>query len=262
MKRQSILVLASILVVLLSNLRVVADLYFDDGLIHNIDYTINDDVWVDYQAPGMQTTVNLLDYGYIAIASELHGYNESHINVSGGYTYTLRAHDNTQVDITDGRAQLFYANDNTQVDITGGIVSWFMGQDNTRVDITGGSIGHWSLSQNAYTKRSGGATMAGFLTLQQSSIITLVGSNFTVDGQPFGYGELSSINGWYPSSEPFRTLTGTLTDGGLINYQFRIGHEAKIVLTPIPSAVILGGIGIGFASWRLRRMKRNDEKVT
>ena len=257
MRRQSILVAVTttFLFVPIALQNVEADIYFDDGAVHNINYFTNDNVWVDWDAPGMQTTVNLLDGGYIATGSELHGYNESYMNVFGGYTYTLRVHDNTQVDITGGRAQLFYAYDNTQVDITGGIVSQFMGQDNTRVDITGGSIGHWSLSQNAYTKRSGGDTIAGFLTLQQSSILTLVGSNFTVDGQLFGYGELSSINGWYPSSEPFRTLTGTLADGGLINYQFRIGHEAKIVLTPLPSAVILGGLGLSFSGWLLRRRR-------
>jgi hypothetical protein len=255
MKRQSILVLftTTFLFFPIGSQNAEADLYFDDGEIHNIDYFINDDVWVDWDAPGMQTTVNFLDGGSMAVGSQLHGYNDSHINISGGYTYTLRVYDNTQVDITGGRAQLFYAYDDTQADIRGGIVSLFVGQDNTQVDITGGSIGHWSLSQNAYTKRSGGATMAGFLTIQESSIFTLVGSNFTVDGQAFGYGELSSINGWYPSSEPFRTLTGTLADGGSINYQFRIGHEATIVLVPAPGAVFLGIIGLSYAGWRLRR---------
>jgi hypothetical protein len=31
------------------------DIYLNDGATHNINYTVNDYVWVDYQAPGMQT---------------------------------------------------------------------------------------------------------------------------------------------------------------------------------------------------------------
>lgn len=85
MKRPSVLVLTSILVVLLSNLRVVADLYFDDGLLHNINYTVNDDVWVDYLAPGMQTTVNWLVGAISPDGVHLRAYEDSKVNFLGGW---------------------------------------------------------------------------------------------------------------------------------------------------------------------------------
>jgi hypothetical protein len=76
---------------------------YNDGGTHNISSTINDDVWVDYQAPGMQTTFNLLGGGSISYPYQLRGYNGSKINISGGSVgYQLLANDSTQVTISGG----------------------------------------------------------------------------------------------------------------------------------------------------------------
>ncbi len=57
--------------------------------------------------------------------------------------------------------------------------------------------------------------------------------------------------------EPYRTLTGTLASGDLINNQFRIGENAtiKLVSIPVPSAVILGSLGLTFSGWLLHKRR-------
>ena len=68
-----------------------------------------------------------------------------------------------------------------------------------------------------------------------SGVISIHGSDFAVDGVPFGYGELTSILGGSPWDEPNRNLTGTLASGEPINNGFYIGYDAKIVLVPAPA---------------------------
>jgi hypothetical protein len=83
--------------------------YFNDGGTHNISngFTSNevptplwyDDVWVDYQAPGMQTTVNILS-GWDGDGFK--AYEDSRINLSGGrMDEPFRASSNSQVTISD-----------------------------------------------------------------------------------------------------------------------------------------------------------------
>jgi len=84
------------------------------------------------------------------------------------------------------------------------------------------------------------------LVVYDNSMLTINGLNFAVDGEPFGYGELTSILGSDPWSEPFRRLTGTLLSGELFNNPFRIGNDAGIVLIPEPATMALLGIGLLF----------------
>ena len=76
---------------------------FKDGGTHNISYIINDEVWVDYQSPGMQTTVNFLSGGSVDGDNDLYAYEDSRINISGGaikdYFY---AYDHSQVNMSSG----------------------------------------------------------------------------------------------------------------------------------------------------------------
>ena len=85
--------------------------------------------------------------------------------------------------------------------------------------------------------------MLGELVSGNSAILTVHGSNFAVDRQPSGYGELTSILGGYSYDEPVRHLTGTLANGEPIDNDFYIGYDAKIILIPEPATLLLLGFG-------------------
>ena len=63
----------------------------------------------------------------------------------------------------------------------------------------------------------------------------IYGSDFAIDGTPVGYGNITSILGGDYTNEPYRTLTGTLQNGDILNNQFRIGDTAQITLVPEPN---------------------------
>ncbi len=179
---------------------------FDDGLVHDIDYEISDSVRVDYGAPGMETTVNLLASGSMI---SLNTYEDSQINILGG-----------SIEYPGGLS----AKDSSQVDISGGSIGYVGALNSSQVDISGGSV-------------------AQYLVSTHFAILTIHGSDFVVDGFHFGYGELTSIYGRNPGDDPPRRLTGTLASGEPIDNDFQIGNAAKIVLVPEPATVALLGLG-------------------
>lgn len=97
-----------------------------------------------------------------------------------------------------------------------------------------------------------GGTFFAELASANSAVITVHGSDFAVDGEPVGYGELRSVLGGYPYDDPVRHLTGTLANGELIDNDFYIGNDARIVLVPEPATLVLLGFG-GMALLRRRR---------
>lgn len=211
-RNSAVLVTAVTLVLSLALPRANAVIDFNDGGIHDIGYEINDDVRVDWEAPGMETTVNLLPSGAITPGYGLYGYNDSRINIFGGSVgYWLRAYDSTRVEISSGW-----------------ITYYLSAYGSSEVTVSGGSIGD--------------SIFAGYDS-PDDSVITFVGSDFAVDGETFGYGELSSIWGGGNWGEPRRRLTGTLASGVLLDNDFYIGGDSRIVLVPEPGTVLLLGLG-------------------
>ncbi len=176
---------------------------FNDGSAYDIDYTVNDDVRVDYQASSMYTKVNLLSGGRIRY--NLYGYSDSRINIQGGDIRRLYSHDYSQTSIFEGSMY--------------DLISY----DSSRINIYGGSI-------------------SDDLSLSNCSTIRIFGSVFAVDGQSVGYGEFTSLYGGLDVDEPWRYLTGTLLSGESIDTRFRIGDDARIVLVPEPATFLLFGL--------------------
>ena len=120
---------------------------FKDGGIHDIDYVINDEVWVDYEAPGMETTFNLLPGGSITgggsiTPNELEGYEDSHINICGGtLSDDLPAWGNCQVNFSGGLiGASLAANDNSQVVFcSGATANVLSARGNSQVTVATGS---------------------------------------------------------------------------------------------------------------------------
>lgn len=227
-------------------------LEFKDGLTHDIDYAIADSVWVDFQSPSMYTTVNLIGGGS---TPNLRGYEQSRINVRGGST-GLHSLDSSHVYISGGEILSLISQDSSYVAISGGSIGELYSWDSSQVNITGGSIYKYLCSFSSSQVDIFGGSIKGPLYLDVRSFINIYGSNFAVDGQPFGYGELTSILGGPWDNEPNRRLTGILASGDLLNNDFYIGRSSKIVLVPEPATLALFGLGFLF----LR--KRHDERST
>ena len=228
---------------------------FNNGGTHDITWATLDDVDVS-----QKTTVNLLSGG--SIGGNLRVYDNSIVTVSGEISYYLLAYDGSQVSMYCGSTTYLQAHGNSEVDIFGGSIgSHLIAADNSIVTLSGGSIGDYLLAKgNSRASISGGSmsdllaydssqvTVSGGsigleLKAEGSAILTIHGSDFSVDGQPFGYGELTSMLHGYYGNEPHRYLTGILASGDLLNNDFRIGNDASIVLVPEPATLLLLGLG-------------------
>jgi hypothetical protein len=247
----------------------LGDINFKDGLTHNINYTIYDYVYVDYKAPLMFTTVNWLPGGSMSWPYSIIGFNNSMINVCGGYICILESNDFSQADISGGAIDNLYSYDSSPVNISGGSVKYLRSFGSSQLNITGGSMTYLQSFGSSEVNISSGsiknlwtyvssqvdiyAGSVGDLVLWDQSMIQIFGSDFAVDGEPFGYGELTSILGGMYYDEPFRHLSGTLLSGELIDGDFRIGNDARIILIPEPATMALISIGMLFLRKRYDR---------
>ncbi|MBL7152213.1 MAG: PEP-CTERM sorting domain-containing protein [Phycisphaerae bacterium] len=252
MMRKSLEILVAAVVLFVSTSPVMAVLTLADGAIHNIDYYLNDDVEVDYRAPGLKTELNIIAganiYGYVV------GCEDSIINIRGGHMDKASARDNSRVTVSGGVLHDFEAHDNSQVTISGGSIRWgFHANESSQITISDGAISSdFRASDNSQVIVSGGF-FRGELLLYDTALLTIEGSDFAVDGTDVGYIELTSINGFGYRYEPSRLLTGTLLNGDVLDSYFRIGNSAKIVLVPEPTTLLL--LGLGGLALRRRRTK-------
>jgi len=140
---KTIWVIAVVLSVASSPVLAIVD--FRDGQIHDIDYEIDDCVYVDYQCPGMKTTVNLLGGGNIR--DYIRGYEDSQMNILGGSIgLDVQAHDSSTIDMSGGSiGSSMWIGGRTQVNILGGSIGRDVAaRDSSQVRMSGGSIG-WSI---------------------------------------------------------------------------------------------------------------------
>jgi hypothetical protein len=229
-------------------------IHFRDGLTHDINYKINDDVWVDYQTLYMYTTVNLMAGGRINEPYNLQAFEDSRINMlSGSIGGILSAFGSSQVDISGGSISTIVSFNSSQIDISGGSILWNLySYGSSQVNISGGSIGGSLCNyDSSQVNVSGGQIVDRFITLDYATL-KIYGSDFAIDEQTFGYGELTSILGGHWYDEPHRHLTGTLLSGELIDNDFYIGEDARIVLVPEPASAMIIGIGGLFLFLRRR----------
>ena len=208
--------------------------HFNDGGTYNYDSSYPVDiVYVDYESPGMYTTVNLLNGGNI---HKFFAYQNGQINILGGSVILyLVANDNSQVTMTDGSAGSMETNGSSQVTISGGtVLSGLYAQDNSQVTMSGGIMDEVVVKNSGLINWSGGIIERD-IQLEATAILRIDGSDFAIDGIPYDFGEIKSVLGGSQSQEPPRTLSGILANGDIINNQFRIGDNASIVI-PEPSA--------------------------
>lgn len=246
MKSKNLTIWVIVVALCLTSPQVMGWTEFKDGATHNINYEIADEVWVDYKAPRMQTTLNWLDGASTPRGYDLQAFEDSRINIFGGSIGgMLWALGSSRVAMSGGTiGHNFVAGDSSQVIISGGWLNQSLSaDDSSQVTISGGLIdGGLRTSDSGQLTLSGG-WIGNELTAAEHSILTIHGVDFAVDGKYFGYGELSSILGGFLSDEPRRRLTGTLASGNILNKDFRIGGDARIVLVPEPATLLLLTLG-------------------
>lgn len=265
--KKSIWVTVVVLVVVLciGSSDVLATITYDFGGEYDIDFVINDRVYVRNNASGEPTTVNLLLGGSVG---DLHVWDTSQINIYGGtvgnYFY---ADDDSRVTMSSGMITgHFEAGYNSTIDITGGTIGDFQSegysqsaisnasigallvnyrsivtidnvsvgqsvqaQHDTQLTIYSGVIGDDLLTKDNSQVTIFGGTFGDIFDLIEESVVTIHGSGFN-----YGYGEITNSTG---------ILTGTLANGDLINNRFYVHGNASIVLVPEPAALLLLGLG-------------------
>ncbi len=286
MRSRRVEIIAAVLVLFVSASPVMAVIEFNGGLSHDIDYEINDEVWVDFELPGLGTTLNFLEGGSIKSAhlkafedsainvlggsivyldamgsshvalsdgfiADFYAYGASKVTVSGGSIEQLYARDNCQVDVSDGSIGELVAFDNNRMTVSGGSMGEIVALLASQVDISGGSIGWLQITDTSQVTVSGGF-FTKEMQLGGNTVLTIEGSDFAVDGTPVGYIELTSILGEQYNRDPHRRLTGTLLNGDPLDNEFRIGYSGKIVLVPEPATLLILALG-GLALTRKRR---------
>ena len=157
-KKLIIIIILMIITPIILTLNANAWTQFNDGGVYDIDYIIDDDVWVDYNKLGMETTVNFLKGGGIADYShKLQCYENSIININWGYIYDFNAYNESQINMTSGdieRRLTLY--DDSQVNMSNGYMRSLVLYNNSQANVSGGNISSISLYGNNQLDASGG----------------------------------------------------------------------------------------------------------
>lgn len=244
-----------------------ATIVFDDGLLHIINYTINEAVQIyDTSFWEEPTTVHLVYGGSInntvvvrdtsefvvfdGTVDEIISWNRSNVEISGGIVDELKPQESSSVNILGGYigGEFLWVYHTAQIDFSGGEVGGEMYlTESGYLNMIGGLIdGRLSVTGNSEAIVSGGI-FGEDIHLADNGVLTIVGSNFFIDGQPAPYGTYDAgLNG--------RTgvLEGILANGDPINNTVEILMDSTLILAiPEPSTLLL--LGLGAVMLRKRR---------
>jgi hypothetical protein len=223
MKRQSVLVfvIASALGVLCLNAeRVSADLTFNDGGTHTVDFTINGQLNVLDGPLGAPTTVDLVTGGQLLYPYGLLVLDNSRANISGGSIQGyLKAYNSSQVNISAGLVYSYlHAFDSSQVSISGGSVDGDLDAvDSSRVSISGGSIGNYFFAYNSSQVNISGGSIRIHLFTRSSSQVSISGGTIGDDLYALDSSQVSISGGTIGDDLDARDSSQVSISGGSIN---------------------------------------------
>ena len=222
---------------------------FCDGQTHEINSGNStgqlEVVRVDYDYPGMGTTLNVVTGG--KIAEDLGVFENGHVNLLGGEIAgnLFVAKDSRAVVYGGTIGMALFSVENSWVTVLGGVVgSKVEAFGNSRIDISDGIFNYVIAGDYGQLNISGGTFKNALMTIDDS-IMTIYGTGFAINGLSVGYGPITVSSG---------ILTGTLASGELINNNF-VCENANIVLVPEPATVLLLGLGALAISPRRRQNK-------
>jgi hypothetical protein len=205
--------------------------YIDDGKSHVIgDATYqNSNVYLDGHIANIPGThfdiVNGGNIGYLG------AYNNSTVTVDGGLiSYGISMNNDSGLGVNGGTIGTIWSYGHSLAEINGGAINgWILSSDNSVVEIRGGTFANLSDLKTA-----------------SSGIIYLYGSSFSVNGVELNYGD-SLRNYGVVGGPNFANLTGvitgTLSDGSLLNCEFFVPLNnpggADIIVIPEPATISL-----------------------
>jgi len=248
-------------VVLLTPTRVRGDLYLDDGRTYIIDYTIADDVIVT------GTTDLIVNAGGSIDGVLLQDTSRLIVNTGGsvgGIGIDESFPEGPQVLINGGSI---------------GALSYLLepfgpgpGHNFGRATIRGGVIGAVEFHPHTYDAQLdiyGGQFLNPDFNVNEGGFIVVHGTSFSGEVyvfNPFGGGLEGPFEFDLPPGTNQRFFGGffdqALVRGHLASGEFFEGefftHEGTLVLqiVPAPGALLLGGLGLSFSGWLLRRHRR------
>ena len=225
--------------------------YFRDGEVHNVSWSISDPyVMIMEGYDHSVTTVNLLRNG---IMSNVVVWQRGQLNLLGGTINYLTLDANGQASIYSG-------------EIIGGLAVHLLG----RLSLSGGTINDYvSVSGEGYANISGGV-IRGQLSVYESSEVYISDGMFDsiiIQGDSRCYISGGTIQGGiidsqvnchsvitiygsgfnYPYGiipDAYGTLTGVLSNGDPINTNFHFYTGGSIVLVPEPCTMSLLALGV------------------
>ena len=202
--------------------------------------TLNHMITRDYSQldiSGNTTTGNILALG------------NSEITVNCLINGDLFMEDSSRVNIFSGGVQLsMTVEHDSQVTINGGMVSSGMAYDTSSIILNDGTAGELGARNYSEIHISGGV-LSSFFWAMGSGKLVVSGTDFMVDGQSIEYGTYDTggrdqVHGY---------LTGTLSNGDMINNDFYLYDNATLVLIPEPCTILLLGLGGLALRHKLRR---------
>lgn len=206
MKRSAICMVITLAAVLAAS-QAEGALVFNDGGVHEINGP-HEPIEI-YNGPGGGPTLVKLFSG--ASIGDVEVYQNSRLEMLGGILDSnLRLYDSSTALISGGEARgddLYFFGTST-VTIAGGVIS------------------------------------EGLEAFESASIF-VHGSNFTIDGEPVGYGPVVPMM-------PMFVLEGDLAEGGSVQSMIRLDGDATITLVPEPATIMLMAVG-ALAARRKRR---------
>ena len=208
---------------------------FNDGITHDVDFEINDDVWVDWEMPGISTTVNWNEGARLANPFKLTTFEDSIMNISGGVVDSgLLINDRTKLNIYSGLVTMLSVFGNSEVNISGGTIGGndavvigsgsFAAYDTSIVNVTGGVVNALHAENSSKVTVSGGKF--GQLHAESNNPVDISGGSinqlYASQSVIISGGAIDWIEANWASE--------VLISGGLISLELRVRNEGLITL--------------------------------
>ena len=240
---------AAALAFVLSTPQTEAIVIFDDGQTHEVNWSITEYVMVrDDMFFGRPTIVNILPDGRLSgsnyIGISIIVFDNSYVNIFGGsIVNNLSANNTSQVTFSTGYIDSLSLHGSSLAMISGGTIGYAqhasLGSslwvyDSSQVNISAGTIfGDLKVHDNSEVTISGGSIAGSIDSGAQGgdALITFEGLHFAINGTPVGYGEYNTGGSDYVHG----TLTGTLANGDMLDNEFSIRGDSRIVLVEVPA---------------------------